>query len=253
MEKSARQAWMRQAEFDSIILSSGAIGFFADPVEIKKGVFSSFYINWRTVASDAFLLDKVTDLIIDFIGHSALRPSSIYGVPDGATKWGIVSQLKWARLQKDFAQGAYSVPMGRSAPKAHGMPQDRMFVGMPRGPTVIIEDVVVEGEALLNSIRLLRDAKVNVVAAIVLTDRNEKSKGARSVGDEVEAMGIKYFAMSNATELVPAAFSMSGRRGIIAKSIEKEYAERGAAKMPSLGAALQRPCADERKGAGKAN
>jgi orotate phosphoribosyltransferase len=219
--------WARQKEFNELVLRSGIIGFYDKPVEIKRGMFSNWYINWRALASDAFMLDKVSDYIIDFISYTGLKPRCIYGVPDGATKWAVISQLKWAKSMPDFTKGKYPVPMGRSKPKEHGMPKDRFFVGEPKGPTLVIEDVTVMGESLINVVNMLKSMHVKVIGTIALTDRNEKSVYGKSVKDTLASMGIKYYAMSNALEMLPEASRRGKASTAVRKSIGKEFDQLG--------------------------
>ncbi len=223
--------WPRQAEFDDLIVSSRVIGFFDEPVEIKRGMFSNWYVNWRTLSSDVFMLDKVTDLIIDFIRHTGVDPECIYGVPDGATKWAIVSQLKWARSRPDYRQGAYAMPMGRSKPKEHGVPKDRFFVGEPRGRTLILEDVTVMGDSLVNVVNTLKAMHIEICAAMALTDRNERSAYGKSVRETLAALGVEYHAMSDAIGLLPKAFAASGASAEIGAKVEEEFRQLGVKRL----------------------
>ncbi len=230
----ASSDWPKRKEFEDFLISLGIVGFFEKPVQIKRGLFSNFYVNWRTPSGDAFLLDKVTDYILDFIKFNRLKPKCIYGVPEGATKWGIVTQLKWAKGQPDFRKGMYPVPQGRSVPKEHGMPQDRYFVGAPKGPTVIIEDVTVEGESLLNVIDKLQSLGIPIVAAIALTDRNEKTPNGSSVEEIVKSKGVKYCAMSNALSFLPIVYSLNRPGKSVGKAVEEEFKDRGTARIRLL-------------------
>ena len=220
-------AWPKQNEFNDLILDSEIIGFFDKPVEIKRGMFSNWYVNWRTLAGDAFMLDKVTDYIVDFVKFIGLKPRCIYGVPDGATKWAVVSQMKWARGMKDFAKGRYPVPMGRSKPKEHGIPKDRFFVGEPEGPTLVLEDVTVMGDSLVNVISTLESINIPVLAAMALTDRNERSVYGKSVRETIESRKVKYYAMSNALDLLPEAYRIANPNRGIRNAVEKEFKQLG--------------------------
>lgn len=226
--------WPKAKEFQDLVVSAGFVGFFEKPIQLKGGAFSNLYVNWRTPSSDAYMLDKITDYIIDFIKFNGLNPESIYGVPDGATKWGVITQFKWARSRNDYGPGKYPLPQGRSRPKEYGMEQDRLFVGAPRGPTVIIEDVTVEGASLLNVIDKLQSLGVPVIAAITLTDRNEKAANGKSVKAAIEERGVKYFAMSNALDFVPEAYKLQKPSKEVAEAIMKEYRERGTSRLKLL-------------------
>ena len=228
---AAKREWPKAAEFGDLIVSMGIVGFFNKPVQIKRGLFSNFYVNWRTPSADAYMLDKITDYILDFISFEGLKPRCIYGVPEGATKWGIVTQFKFARQMADFAPGKYPIPLGRSSPKEHGMPQDRYFVGPPSGPTIILEDVTVEGEALLNVIDKLQSIKVPIIAAVALTDRNEKGPDGKSVEETLKERGVRFYAMSNAADFLPRAFKKYKPGAPVARAIEEEFRQRGVKRL----------------------
>lgn len=225
--KTATSEWPRLNEFREFLISIGVVSFLENPVEIRPRLNSNLHINWTTPASDAYLLDKITDFIIDLIKFNRLNPRCIYGVPESATKWGVVTQLKWAKEQEDFRAGVYSVPMGRGKIKEHGVESDKFFIGEPRGATVVIEDVVMEGEGLLKTIDRLQSMNVHVIAAIVLTDRDEKTAEGQSVRAAVDSRGVKYFAMSNVLDFLPSVYESKNPGESIGRAIEEEYRKRG--------------------------
>ncbi|MFX1596747.1 MAG: hypothetical protein ACFFBK_11870, partial [Promethearchaeota archaeon] len=82
--------WETEKEnFHKFILDNNIIGIFKEPIKLKSGRLSYWYINWRNISSDVFLLDQLTDYIFLFIEYLGLKPRSFYGVPEGATKLGI--------------------------------------------------------------------------------------------------------------------------------------------------------------------
>ncbi len=56
-------------------------------------------------------------------------PTPFTGVPEGATKLGVLASYIWAKGSSDFKPGRFPLPMGRAKPKEHGVPEDRFFVG----------------------------------------------------------------------------------------------------------------------------
>ena len=125
--------WENKIEsFHNFILNNKIIGFFKEPLKLKSGRLSYWYINWRNITSDVFLLDKLTDYIISFVQNLRLVPKCFYGVPEGATKIGLITQFKWGKVQKNFGPGGYVLSMGRGKQKDHGDPKDRIFLGIPR-------------------------------------------------------------------------------------------------------------------------
>lgn len=191
-----------QETFNNFVLESGIIGFFKEPIKLKSGKFSTWYVNWRTVAEDVYLIDKLTDFVISFVISHKLEVDTFYGVPEGASKLGVLTQYKWAKAQKNFAKGSHNLAMGRGKEKDHGDPKDRSFLAMPKGRTIIIEDVTSTGGSLIATIEKLRGLGINVVAAIALTNRNELNDDKKTVEEVMEEKNIPYFAMSNASILL---------------------------------------------------
>jgi orotate phosphoribosyltransferase len=206
-------------KFLNFILNNKVIGIFAEPIILKSGRQSNWYINWRNIAEDVYLFDQLTDFLISYTSNLGLNPDCFYGVPEGATKLGIITQLKWAKLQDDFLPNNYILPMGRGKPKEHGDPKDKYFLGIPRGKVVLLEDTTTTGESLINCIKTLEEIDVNVIAAIVLTDRNEYRDDKRTVEEVITDLGIKYYAMSYATEIL----SKLNPDNNIAKKIEEYF------------------------------
>ena len=211
--------WLLAQKFNDFIIKNNIVGFFEEPLKLKSGRMSYWYINWRNVAQDVYLIDQLTDYLLSFVDYLNLDLTCFYGVPEGATKLGIITQLKWAKLQDDFLPNNYTLPMGRGKPKEHGDPNDKYFLGIPRGKVVILEDTTTTGESLLDCINSLDKVNVKIIAAIVLTDRNEYRDDKRTVEDLIAALGIKYYAMSNATEILPRL----NPNDHIAKKIEEYF------------------------------
>ena len=194
--------WKSNKEFNDFIIQNKVVGFFEEPLKLKSGRISYWYVNWRTLSQDVYLMDKLTDYLLSFVNHLNLDLTCFYGVPEGATKLGIITQLKWARLQNDYNPYKYVLPMGRGKPKEHGDPNDKFFIGKPRGKVVILEDTTTTGGSLIECIKNLEKFNVKVNAAVVLTDRNEYRDDKRTVKDVIADYGIEYYAMSNAAEIL---------------------------------------------------
>lgn len=191
--------------FLDFIIENDVVGFFERPVTLKSGRQSYWYVNWRTITEDVFLSERLADYILAFAKSKNLEPDTFFGVPEGATKIGILTQYKHAKQKKDFGKGRYVLAMGRGKPKEHGEPKDRYFLGVPKGRTVVIEDVTTTGGSLMQTIEKLREAKVDVIAAIGLTNRMERRDDGKSVEEALREQGVNYHAISEATELVPLA------------------------------------------------
>ena len=189
-------------KFINFIINNNVIGFPDQPIMLASGRISSFYINWRKIAADVYLLDSLTDYLISFIKYLKLEPNCFYGVPEGASKLAIITQFKWAHSQKDYKAGVYPLSMGRGKPKDHGDPEDRFFLGFPKGNVVVVEDVSTTGQSLIKSIEKLKSLDVNIISVIGLTNREEISEDGSYFEDILLKKGLKYYAMSTITDIL---------------------------------------------------
>lgn len=219
------------------------IGFFPEPVTLASGRRSNWYANWRRVGGDMFLLDRLSDFVIEFLddlvrdGKIAGPIDTVYGVPEGASKIGLITQYKLAKRSPGYGPGSHASAMGRGKPKEHGRPEDRFFLGMPRGRTVVIEDVTTTGGSLLSCLAQLAEANVDVVAAVGLTNRMERRDDGLSVSDAVTRLSgangshFHYHHMSEATAFLPLAVRHSKPQQSIVDSIKEEFAAFGCAPL----------------------
>lgn len=253
MNKFDLEAFDQEA-FDQFVLDNNVIGFFSEPVTLKSGRTSHWYVNWRTVADDVFLLDRLADYVIAFTESQGLNPDCFYGVPEGATKLAVITQYKWAKQSLNFAKGSHCLPMGRGKAKFHGTAEDKYFVGKPKGKVVILEDVTTTGSSLLDVIRYLKKlSDIELIAAIGLTNRMEVTPAVdidpgstvysfkrifeevtgkgydRSMGaaEAIRLAGVEYGAMSSSTSLLPKAYQRLRPEEDIARAIEKEFRDYG--------------------------
>ncbi|MBU1203873.1 MAG: hypothetical protein KKG60_02265 [Nanoarchaeota archaeon] len=216
-----------QEQFDAFVLDNEVIGFFKEPIKLKSGRMSNWYVNWRNVAEDVFLLDQLTEYVTAFTRNLRLEPDCFYGVPEGATKLGVLTQYKWAKKSSSYAPHSHVLPMGRGKPKDHGAPKDKYFVGEPRGKTIVLEDVTTTGGSLLTTINSLKEAEIPILAAFGLTNRMELRDDGQSVQAAVESKNIQYYALSSAIQLLPEAYRKLNPGEQIARAIEEEFEKYG--------------------------
>jgi len=215
-------------EFHQFIIENDVVGFFKDPIELKSGRLSYFYVNWRDITSDVFLIDKLTDFIIQFAKELNFEHPCFLGVPEGATKIGIITQYKWAKSKDNYNKGVYPLSMARGKPKQHGELKDKFYIGKPRDDIIIIEDVTTTGQSLIETIDKLIKLDLNVVAAISLTNRDEKRMDGKTVEEIVQARGIPLESMSHAIDLLPKIFRKKYKSNdSLARKIEKYFKEYG--------------------------
>jgi orotate phosphoribosyltransferase len=216
-----------QEEFNKFIEENGVYGFFEEAITLKSGRQSHFYANWRNVVEDVFLTNQLADYVVSFAKSNGLSVDTFYGVPEGATKLGIITQDHWAKQNESYAKGSHVLAMGRAKPKDHGAAKDKYFVGMPKGNVVVIEDVTTTGGSLLTTLNGLKEAGINIIGVISLTNRMEKRDDGLSVKEAVEQKGFKFYNMSSSLELLPLVYKKLQPGDQIASEIEKEFKEYG--------------------------
>jgi len=220
-----------QEEFNKFIEESGVYGFFKEAITLKSGRQSHFYANWRNVVEDVFLTEQLANYVIAFAKTNGLEVETFYGVPEGATKLGVISQFLYSKQKENYAKGSAVLSMGRAVPKDHGAPKDKFFVGMPKGKTIVIEDVTTTGGSLITTLQGLKEAGVEISGVISLTNRMEKRDDGKSVKEAIEEMGMNFYNMSTAIDLLPIMYEKLSPGEEVGKEIEKEFEEFGVEKI----------------------
>ena len=192
--------------FVRFIEHNNVYGFFQEPITLKSGRTSHFYVNWRNVVEDVWLTERLVEFVIGFVRDHDIEVDTFYGVPEGATKLGLLTQFTWAHMQADYRRGSHALAMGRAKAKEHGAPKDRYFVGAPRGKVVLLEDVTTTGGSSLTTVKMLQDADIEISAFIGLTNRMERRDDGDSVQQAFEKVGVRFFNMSTALELLPRMY-----------------------------------------------
>lgn len=225
------------------------VGIFPDKRTLKSGRESLWYVNWRGPSSDVHAINRLADFVLDFAEEKLIHPDCFYGVPEGATKIGVITQFKHVLERK---RGNPVLPFGRGgAPKGHGDPRDSYFVGAPSGSVLMIEDVTTTGLSLLEEIcKLKRLPDVNVIGALALTNRLERTPHdgvdkpeivdafgrayeqlsgqkydgrGRGVEAVLSEIGIPYFALSTGRDLLHNLDLERTMRGRIDKEFEEPH------------------------------
>jgi len=223
-----------QDAFHKFIQENKVYGFFDKPITLKSGRQSHFYANWRTVVEDVWLTERLVQFVIDFAEAHDIAVDTFYGVPEGATKLGVLTQFHWAKKQPDYARGSHALAMGRAKPKEHGAPKDRFFVGTPRGKVVMLEDVTTTGGSSISAIKALQDTSIEISALISLTNRMEKRDDGSSVKDAVAALGVEFYSMSSAIDLLPRIYAEAKPADEVGRALEKEFESYGLAPLKLL-------------------
>ncbi len=217
-DPARKEAWF------SFVCEQGVLGFFAQPVTLRSGRISHWYVNWRDVAEDVWALDQCVSFLLDFVAGLPEAPDTIFGVAEGASKMALLAQYRYAKQSPHFGPQTHRLAMGRGKSKAHGAAKDRHFLGVPRGKTLLIEDVTTTGDSLLGALATLREAEVDVVGALCLTDRCEPREDGQRIADIFAAMEIPFWSMSDIHTLLPLIWkksppSVALRPSILAESV----------------------------------
>jgi orotate phosphoribosyltransferase len=220
-----------QDNFNKFIEESGVYGFFKEAITLKSGRKSHFYANWRNVVGDVFLTEQLANFVIDFAKENNLEADTFYGVPEGATKLGVITQFLYSKQKDEYAKGSAVLSMGRAKPKDHGAAKDKFFVGMPKGKTIVLEDVTTTGGSLITTLQGLKEAGVEVSGVISLTNRMELRDDGMSVKEAIEGMGLNFYNLSSAIDLLPIMYGVLSPGVDVGEKIEKEFEEFGVEKI----------------------
>ncbi|MBT3985226.1 hypothetical protein HOD38_04550 [archaeon] len=229
------------------------LGFFPDGRTLKSQRTSHWYVNWRIPMADVFTAEGIADAVVAKAQELGLEVDSFYGVQEGATKLGILAQLKLAKFSGTYGTGSHVLSMGRGKSKSHGDPADRYFLGVPQNRTCVLEDVTTTAGSTLERVADLRDAAVDVRSVISLFNRDELTPivgqddsevvdafvnvwrrltddvypGAMSVPEAFEMLGIGYHSMANAQSVLKRAYDLRGPDRDIGRAIEQEFIDYG--------------------------
>ncbi len=247
-----------QEEFNEFVLEKNIIKIREKPIKLSSRRKSSWYVNWRV--NDVFLMDQISQFVLDYAEDCELEPDCFYGVPEGATRLGILTQYKYAALSDNYGKGSHPLPMGRGKPKKHGIPKDRYFVGEPKGKVVVLEDVTTTGFSALETLENLRETGSDVIGVISLTNRmertpipgkddakivesyekmfekvtGEKYEKEMSVEDAMLKAGIPYYSLSDAKNLLPLVIKKACPPKSVIRNLENEIKEYGTEKIKLL-------------------
>lgn len=187
-------------QFHNFILENKIVKFSDVPFTLKSGQKSNVYVNWRTATEDVHNTEQLSDFLISYLKDKNLVVDCVIGVPEGATKLGIITSFKMAKQSSDYKSGSHILAMGRGKPKAHGDIKDSHFIGLPiNKKVVVIEDVTTTGTSLKEFIVTLKKAGVDVIAAITLTNRHPNKKELNESFDKL----CPLFAMSELENIIP--------------------------------------------------
>jgi len=216
--------------FNKFVIDNNVVGFFDKPIMLKSGRQSYWYANCRNLSNTFEIIDKTAGFVLNFLKKELIESDYIYGVPEGASKLAIIANYK---LGKECLDGSTNskqkIILGRGQPKPHGAPKDKYFIGeVNEGDKVLVlEDVTTTGGSLLKTIKQLKEANVEVVAAIGLVNRMEKRDDGKSVEEAVNELGVPYYAMSHSLALLPMAKAKYNPNEEVSRQVEIGFEKYG--------------------------
>jgi len=214
-------------EFESFIIDNHIVGFSEELHVLASGRTSHLFIDWSKASQDVYLMDEVTNYILAFAKSKGLHPDCFYGVAEGTSPIGLITQFKWGKMNQ-ARHGTYVLAMGRGKLKERGPVSDRKYVGAPRGKTIVIEDTVTTGLSLLPTLdQLLAEPEVEVMAALCLFNRMALRDDGDSVAVAAAKKGIPFLDMADAFSVLPRAYACLQPRDEIADAVEAEYEQYG--------------------------
>jgi len=217
----------KQETFNDFIKDNGVYGFFPDSITLASGRKSYFYANWRNVVEDVYLTNQLAQFILDFIDDMGMKVDTFYGIPDGATKIGIITQNNHAFRSDHYKKGSHTLSMGRKTPKTHGALKDRYFVGAPKGKTLVLEDVTTTGGSAFKNVLSMSEAGVDIVGVISLTNRMQKTTENTAVSDMFKNAGFDFYSMSTSFDMLPIIYNPTTHGEELGRKVEEEFDQYG--------------------------
>ncbi len=186
---------------------------------LKSGRESPYFFNLGQIASGAAmrtLAGAYADaLLASRLEFDALFGPAYKGIP-------LVTALACA-----LAERGRDVPYvyNRKEAKDHG--EGGLLVGgPPRGRVVIVDDVLTAGTAMRESVRLLREAGAQPIAALIALDRREKGTGELSAVQEIEReSGLKVIPLVSVREVMEHLTRDSAQLGTLSamQAYQRQY------------------------------
>ncbi|MBI3033408.1 hypothetical protein HYY69_08095 [Candidatus Woesearchaeota archaeon] len=215
-----------QEKFNQFLIKHEIIKLFSEPITLVSGRKTYMYANCRNLLNTVGDIDRLSDYILDFIEEKGLKYDYFFGVPEGATKLTDILNYKYGKQNHNPDQ---RLVMGRGKAKEHGIVVDKYFIGnVKQGDRVIlIEDVTTTGGSLIKSAHLLRESGVDIIAAVVIVNRMQKTEENLSVEEKLSQEGIRCLYLSDATAILRVLVKDGIKDPQIVNNLQKEFKQYG--------------------------
>ena len=189
-------------KYIELITYSDIFGFHKDGIKLKSGRISYYYANFRNALENPEVFVRIINHIIDFIRENNIEFDCIYGVPEGATPWGVAVSYELIKNKYILKR----IAVGRGKVKEHGDPKNRYFVCAPEGKVLLIEDVTTTGSSLLEQVNKLREIEnIEIIGAISLLNRCEIRDDGKTVKEILEENNIPFYSLADINDILPIA------------------------------------------------
>lgn len=162
--------------------------YFKKKVVLSSGKISNFYIDVRRVSLTSQGLYLISHLMWNIIKKENI--SAVGGLTLGADP--IVSGICVASWKDKKELKGFII---RKEPKKHG--RQRLIEGKELGKgerVVIVDDVATSGGSLIKSIEILKSARVKIIKAVAVVDREE---GAEENLSKLDCPLVSIFTKSD--------------------------------------------------------
>jgi orotate phosphoribosyltransferase len=156
--------------------------------ELASGLKTDHYYDMKSVTLDGEGSSLATQLL--FAEMQKHDCASVGGLESGSIP--IAAMLvNYAFNMKHNLTGFYV----RKKPKPHG--QRKLIEGIPRDPSIIVDDVTTTGDSVLKAVDALSDEDVRVLEVITIVDRGEefRSQLKETIREKLEQKHIPFFSL----------------------------------------------------------
>lgn len=161
-------------------------------VTLSSGREADYYLDLRRITLDHRSAPLVGDLILDVLDEAGYLDeiSAVGGLTMGADPVGT------AVMQRSVLRGTpVDAFVVRKEAKKHGMGRRVEGPEVAGKKVIAVEDTSTTGGSVLTAVEALREAGADVVAVVVVMDRNTGAK------ERVEEQGIPYLAALTTADL----------------------------------------------------
>lgn len=186
---------MNQEEIALNLIKLGAVKFsLKKPFLYASGLFGPIYCDNRLILSCVTFREKIITSFINIMEEEKFRFDHLGGIATAGIPY---AAFIAERLKK-------SMVYIRPAKKEHGKKNQVEGLYKPYEKILLFEDLVNQGESLINSLNGLKDANLLFEACLCIVDY--EMKGVR---EKLKKQGVQLFSLTNFTLLMNKALELN--------------------------------------------